>query len=570
MTEWFQTFLLLSLVGSILTGILLVLKKWAKKYFPPLWQYVLWIGVLLVMVVPISVKIPAVAQPVLEKNIENTVSPAPMEMTTTNVPIPLHTAENHMEETISAAKEVDSSLLPWWDLLALVWILGVLGSFGYRLIGYRRFVKYIRRIGEPMELDAELPKRLRAYKTTEAVSPMVTGILSPILILPEEALIEGRLSYVLRHELIHYRRGDLIWRWLAVLAMSIHWFNPMVYVATAQMQEACEISCDWCVVRFMEQEKRNDYMRVILELLAATMQKKQILTTQMASEKKQLQRRFTMIRNQKQLGKKKIFLSVCVGTMLLSGAWLTGCVLQETYVQKESETEIATNIEGLAEEGNLLFVGTDSNGMADTIFTYHIAEDEGKAYIISIPRDTKMADGQKISSLLMQENGDTKLIQVVSKITTQPVADYVRMDLTAVETVIDTLGGITFDVPQNLDYEDDVQNLSIHLKAGEQILSGNDALGLLRYRKGYPRQDLSRIEVQQAFLQEMFQQKCNPEYLKEIPEILKTTKGHVVTNLTVTDIVEYGKKLYDCKQKGIDTLELYTLQEMSVSDHRVV
>ena len=277
-----------------------------------------------------------------------------------------------------------------------------------------------------------------------------------------------------------------------------------------------------------------------------------------------------MIRNQKAFGKKKIFFSVCVGTMLLSGAWLTGCALQEKYVQRESETEIATNIEGLAEEGTLLFVGTDNNGGADTIFTYRMSESKGKAYIVAIPRDTKTADGQKISSLLVQENGDAKLIQAVSEITTQPVADYVRMDLTAIETVIDTLDGITFDVPQNMDYEDSVQDLSIHLKAGEQVLSGNDALGLLRYRQGYPQQDLSRIEVQQAFLQEMFQQKCNPAYLKEIPEILETTKGHVVTNLTITDIAEYGKKLYECKQKGIDTLKLYTLQEIPVSDNRIV
>ena len=174
-----------------------------------------------------------------------------------------------------------------------------------------------------MELDG-VPKGLRVCETTAAVSPMVMGIFRPTLILPETALTESRLPYVLRHELVHYRRGDIIWRWLAVLATSIHWFNPMVYVAEAQMQEACEISCDWCVVRSMEQAKRDDYMRVILELLAEAMAKKQILTTQMASEKKQLQRRFTMIRNQKPVGMKKLLLSVCVGTALLGAAWLTG------------------------------------------------------------------------------------------------------------------------------------------------------------------------------------------------------------------------------------------------------
>ena len=388
---------------------------------------------------------------------------------------------------------------------------------------------------------------------------MVMGMIRPTLILPETALTEIRLPYVLRHELVHYRRGDIFWRWLAVLATSIHWFNPVVYVAAAQMQEACEISCDWCVVRSMEQAKRDDYMRVILELLAEAMAKKQILTTQMTSEKKQLQRRFTMIRNQKPVGMKKLLLSVCVGTALLGAAWLTGCTLRETYVTKEPVVELAAEFGSLAEEGSLLFVGVDDRGSADAIFTYEMSQ-EGKATIYSIPRDTFIADGQRISTLLAEENGDEKMIQTVSEITARPVKDYVRMDLTAVEAVIDALGGVTFTVSQDMDYDDPYQNLSIHLQAGEQTLSGKDAVGLLRYRKGYPEGDLKRVEVQQAFLLELFRQKCNPAYLKEIPAVMDAIKGHVTTNLIAEDVVKYGEELYHLKQNGMDAVEMYTLQ----------
>lgn len=551
MTKWFQIFLLLSVVGSLLTGILWILKQWTRKHFSPHWEYVLWIGVLLVMVVPISVKMPTI-QPILQKH---TAFATPSTDTTiTDAEIPFHTAQPPMAKAVSVTEETSTWLFSVWDLLALVWITGALGSFGYRLLGYRKFLKQIRKTGVSIELDIPLPKRLRVYQTKDAVSPMVTGIFRPILLLPKEALSKSHLPYVLRHELTHYCRGDLLWRWLAVLAMSIHWFQPMVYVAVAQMQEACELSCDWCVVRCMEQEQRDDYMRVILALLATTIPKKQIFTTQMASGKKQLQRRFTMIRNQKPCKKKTICLSVCVGMILLSGAWLTGCALQQTYVPEEAKTEVATNIEGLAEDGVLLFVGTGDVGMADTIFTYDVENE--KANIRAIPRDAKTIHAKKVSGLLMEENGDAKLIQAVSQMTGQPVADYIRMDLTAVETIIDHLDGVIFSVPQDMDYEDDVQNLSIHLKAGEQRLSGNDALGLLRYRKGYPQKDLSRIAVQQAFLQQLFAQKCNPAYLKEIPALWEATKGHVVTNLTISDMVAYGKELYQVKQNGIDAVAM--------------
>lgn len=555
--EWFQTFLVLSVAGSLLAGILLALKKWTGKQFSPTWQYVLWVGVLLVMVVPVSVKVPALMQPLQEKQTVHTI-PAAAEQTVTEQPASVDTAEAPVGENMPFTEEMALPPIPWWDVLAVIWVLGALGSLGYRLTGYFRFSRYICRTGKPIELDG-VPKGLRVCKTTAAFSPMVMGILRPTLILPETALTESRLPYVLRHELVHYRRGDIVWRWVAVLATSIHWFNPMVYVAAAQMQEACEISCDWCVVRSMEQAKRDDYMRVILELLAEAMAKKQILTTQMASEKKQLQRRFTMIRNQKPVGMKKLLLSVCVGTALLGAAWLTGCTLRETYVTKETEVETADEIGGLAEEGSLLFVGVDDYGVPDTIFTYEMSE-EGKATIYSIPRDTFVTDNMKIAALLIQENGDEKLIQAVSEITGRPVKDYVRMDLTAVEAVIDALGGVTFTVPQDMDYEDPYQDLSIHLKAGEQTLSGKDAVSLLRYRKGYPEGDLKRIEVQQTFLLELFRQKCNPAYLKEIPSVMDAIKGHVFTNLTAEDVVKYGEELYHLKQNGMDTMEVYTLQ----------
>lgn len=558
MTEWFQTFLVLSVAGSFLAGLLLALKKWTGKQFSPTWQYVLWVGVLLIMVVPVSVKVPALVQPMQEKQTIQTASPTAAEQTVTEQPAPVDMTEAPVGEILPFTEETALPFIHWWDVLAVIWVLGALGSLGYRLTGYFRFVRHICRTGEPMELDG-VPKGLRVCKTSVAVSPMVMGMIRPVLILPETALIESRLPYVLRHELVHYRRGDIVWRWLAVLATSVHWFNPVVYVAAAQMQEACEISCDWCVVRSMEQAKRDDYMRVILELLAEAMAKKQILTTQMASEKKQLQRRFTMIRNQKPVGMKKLLLSVCVGTALLGAAWLTGCTLRETYVTKEPAVETADEIGGLAEDGSLLFVGVDDRGSADTIFTYEMSE-EGKATILSIPRDTITADGQRISTLLARENGDEKLIQTVSEITARPVKDYVRMDLTAVEAVIDALGGVTFTVPQDMYYSDPYQDLFIDLKAGKQTLSGKDAVGLLRYRRGYPEGDLKRIEVQQTFLLELFRQKCNPAYLKEIPAVMDAIKGHVTTNLIAEDVVKYGEELYHFKQNGMDAVEMYTLQ----------
>ena len=139
--EWFQTFLVLSVAGSLLAGILLALKKWTGKQFSPTWQYVLWVGVLLVMVVPVSVKVPALMQPLQEKQVVQTV-PLPAEQTMTEQPAPVDTVEAPAGEILPFTEETALPPVPWWDVLAFVWILGALGSFGYRLTGYFRFGRY--------------------------------------------------------------------------------------------------------------------------------------------------------------------------------------------------------------------------------------------------------------------------------------------------------------------------------------------------------------------------------------------------------------------------------------------
>ena len=94
MTEWFQTFLVLSVAGSLLAGILLALKKWAGKQVSPTWQYVLWVGVLLVMVVPVSVKVPALVHPMQEKQMVQRIPRTAAELTVTEQSAPRDTVES--------------------------------------------------------------------------------------------------------------------------------------------------------------------------------------------------------------------------------------------------------------------------------------------------------------------------------------------------------------------------------------------------------------------------------------------------------------------------------------------
>lgn len=126
MTEWFQTFLVLSVAGSLLAGILLALKKWAGKQFSPTWQYVLWVGVLLVMVVPVSVKVPALVQPMQEKQMVHRIPLTAAELTVTEQSAPMDTVEAPAEEILPVMEE---TALPSHSLVGCVG--GHLGIRGF-------------------------------------------------------------------------------------------------------------------------------------------------------------------------------------------------------------------------------------------------------------------------------------------------------------------------------------------------------------------------------------------------------------------------------------------------------
>jgi LCP family protein required for cell wall assembly len=119
---------------------------------------------------------------------------------------------------------------------------------------------------------------------------------------------------------------------------------------------------------------------------------------------------------------------------------------------------------------------------------------------------------------------------------------YVRINVQGVEKLIDALGGVTVNVPQDMKYQDDSQHLYINLKAGEQALNGNQALQFLRFR--YDSQgDIGRIQRQQMFMRALAEQTLNPATIARLPKILSVIQANVDTNLSVEELlalVGYG------------------------------
>jgi LCP family protein required for cell wall assembly len=192
-----------------------------------------------------------------------------------------------------------------------------------------------------------------------------------------------------------------------------------------------------------------------------------------------------------------------------------------------------------------LLCGTDDgNGGTDTIMVAAYDAKNQKMNVMSIPRDTMVNvswSTKKINSTY-NAGGIQRLAKEVGNLIGFPVDFYVKVDLAGFVKLIDALGGVEFEVPYNMNYEDPTQNLSIHVKKGMQHLDGETAVGVVRWRKnndgtGYSSGDIGRIQTQQAFLAAVGEKCLNLGNITKVKEFAKIFADYVETDLSVGNLI---------------------------------
>jgi LCP family protein required for cell wall assembly len=185
------------------------------------------------------------------------------------------------------------------------------------------------------------------------------------------------------------------------------------------------------------------------------------------------------------------------------------------------------------------------DGLSDSMLLLRFNPQTEQMVVLSLPRDTRTYVRGRLTKLneANQEGGPALTAEAVSDLLGGVAIDrYVRINVQGVEKLIDALGGVTVNVPQDMKYQDDSQHLYINLKAGEQALNGNQSLQFLRFR--YDAQgDIGRIQRQQMFMRALTEQTLNPATITRLPKILSVIQSNVDTNLSVEELlalVGYG------------------------------
>ena len=222
-----------------------------------------------------------------------------------------------------------------------------------------------------------------------------------------------------------------------------------------------------------------------------------------------------------------------------------------------------------------LIAGVDDVSMStDVLMLASLDTANGKINIVQIPRDTFInkevggytsvtrvnavftaAYNRQISSGATEAKAKHLAMQDLqarlSAALCVNIDEYVLINTTGFRNVIDAVGGIWYDVPCDMDYDDPDQNLYIHLKAGYQHLDGSQCEQLIRYRSGYATGDIGRVEMRGDFMVEALRQVKNNITVGNMISMVPTLINHVSTSMSVADIVSYTKSVYAVDNAGI-------------------
>lgn len=272
MFQIFKSVLLLSGVGSALTLILLLIKPLVGKHFSSAWRYYIWLVVLVVMILPIRLPKRAV-----EVDLSDITDSVVTEGTAYVTPEQLPFIETGTGEPVTMAEiEKGSVKLNVYDIISLIWLAGAVVFMLSALASYWRFLLRKRRSSERIETYEEflqvkdklgIKRRITIRKSEDIDAPMLAGVFKPVIYVPKTDIKSEELSMIFMHELTHYKRRDLWYKWFSLAVNAIHWFNPFMHIAVREINEACEMSCDISVTKNMTEEERKLYMNTIVGLI---------------------------------------------------------------------------------------------------------------------------------------------------------------------------------------------------------------------------------------------------------------------------------------------------------------
>lgn len=459
-------------------------------------------------------------------------------------------------------------LRPWAEVLSgylrPVWLLGTFAALALLAYTNLSFWAKLRRTRRPIGVS---DCGLTAYETDAIASPCLFGLFRPaIYVRAEDA---GRLRHVLAHEDCHFRHLDHIWALLRAACLAVYWWDPLVWLAAALSRTDCELACDEAALSRLGEAERIPYGETLITM-AARPRPGELLraSSPIGSGKRELKARILAIaRRGKRLAVPAI-LAVCL-CLFCAACAFTGA---ENTAAGEDAAAVSDGIgdvstlpaeagkDAAAEAGvdkfTVLLAGIDDFGEADAIMVGLLDGEAGTLNMVSIPRDTlvNVSGESKRLRLVYNEGGAEALRQAVAGLLGFEPDCCIAAGTGALAELVDTVGGVEFNVPVDMKYSDPSRGLYIDLEAGRQRLDGKQTLDVLCYRSGYDSGDFGRIETQQALLEAIAEQFLSLGSIPHIAEAAEILRGSMTTDLSTEAAIALAGQLLGCKDVSFSTM----------------
>ena len=338
----------IGLTVSLAALVPLILRRLMKKRYPARMVCVVWAILALRLLIPVQLTLPQAPVQVMPRT-SYVVQSDQTAFRQAGLPVvqnPTRWVTGTQAQTLSAADTGTVKTVDITDILLTLWLAGVIACVLWQGIGYYRLIRSLKGTSQPVEradlhtilqeqcadlvIDREIPLRVSAA----ADCPMLAGFIHPTLYLPDERISRTDAAFIFRHELTHYKHGDLWLKLLLLAARCLHWFNPLVHLIARFAQEDIEAACDDAVVRGHDGAYRRAYGETILRSAIAQSQKRKALVSCFGDDKKTLMRRFEGLFD-KSVKKRGVALVVMIA--LLVGS--LGCVVAVGEKKPNQTTE---------------------------------------------------------------------------------------------------------------------------------------------------------------------------------------------------------------------------------------
>ncbi|MER0284730.1 M56 family metallopeptidase [Clostridioides difficile] len=562
MNNVLKVFLSMSLSGSLLILILFSCKQIFKDKISRQWQYYIWLIVIMRLLLPFTPETNLMGT--IFQTFDNTTyhtekyPPAQQNQDILNDDKNTPTINNERSnqkyinkmELFTSNQAVQDIITLLVNNIWIIWLVIALILFIRKITIYQSFVRYIK-AGQAPVSDTELLDRLAILgsqiKIKRAIelcinplisSPLLIGFFRPCIVLPRVDIAEKDFQYIVLHELTHYRRFDMLYKWLVQITVCLHWFNPLVYLMGKEINKACEFACDEAIVKKLDSSNVQDYGKTLLNSIATVGKYKESLASVTLSEsKKLLKERLGAIMNFRKKSNLVVFFTIVITVLFTVGATAIGAytvpqIPVDNNKNKNINSNPTNNNSNLDTQknnnkvtDNTQNIDTSSSGkLPDNIQNLDMSFDiynGGLEILPSSSNEIKASyDGEYYDVHITKENGKW-IVRISGKVSLMGKTDFVKLYVPNVKRVMNVKvrnGDFSYNLPANCT---DIININA-ANAGIQFTSKNK----------YDNSKISLIATDKNFL--IYDLLVYPNYFTKTDTGFKYKKGTEATQIAIS------------------------------------